>query len=366
MSLVISSCVTGPPKLTAPHIVFREAEMRAQIFDRSAEFRRLDGDGDGDGDGMLTAQEYNGTVKLFEDMDVDQNGLLSPEEAKYMVTFAELPAGTFVMGTNVPIRAFFEPATDALPAHEVHISAFKMGTTEITTAQYCMYLNSALKAGEISVLLGDIANDQTRVFRSVSGHVVEGARGTKYEGKPFMYLSPITALSHIYAFNSPLLIPEHPLNQAWISYIPEIEKFIVDPGFDDWPASFLKWWGAMAFAEYYDLTLPTEAEWEYVARAGAQLEFPTADGNNSGKLSNYKCYNVLGTPNFTGDDSPEDFIGFRIDVGSYHPNPFGVYDMAGSVWEWTLDWYDAEIYQYRVDNGILTNPLNFRTRDKAI
>ena len=47
-----------------------------------------------------------------------------------------------------------------------------------------------------------------------------------------------------------------------------------------------------------------------------------------------------------------------MNVGSYAPNPYGVFDLAGNVWEWCLDWYDKDFYQHSVDNGIVRNPLN--------
>ncbi len=332
----------------------RPADFREQIYDRQSEFERLDMNSDG----FLSYREYNGTFRLFRDMDINKDWELSPEEAKYMMTFAEIPDGNFIMGTDEPIRAFTQPATDGGPAHEVHIDAFKMAATEITTAQYAMYLNSALKAKQITVRLGDAKDDLVRIYYSVPTYVVEGAPGTEYAGKPYTYLSPITALSHIKAENSPLLIPEHPLNQSWIRYVPELESFHVHPGFEDWPAAFIKWWGAMAFAKYYGLSLPTEAEWEYVASGGQQYQFPTSDGTNGGQRSNYKCYNVLQEPFFQGADTPDEYVGFRMTVGSYPPNPYGVFDLAGNVWEWTLDWYDENFYQYLVDNEITSNPVN--------
>jgi formylglycine-generating enzyme len=162
-----------------------------------------------------------------------------------------------------------------------------------------------------------------------------------------------------------LLLPEHPLNVSWIFYRPELEKFEVYPGFEDWPASHIRWWGALAYAEYYGLSLPTEAEWEYAAKGGQDFTYATDDGTNSGQKSNYACYNVLNIPSvfFDGDDSPEDFIGFRYTVGTYPSNPYGLHDMAGNVWEWCLDWYGETFYQELVDRNITKNPLNTEGED---
>jgi len=308
--------------------------------------------------------EYNGTQALFDDLDTDGDGQLIPEEARYMMTFVDIPGGRFTMGTDDPIRAFEEAATDSGPAHEIQVDGFKMAATEITTIQYAVYLNSALEAGEITVYLGDVSDEYlTRVFYPVPAYVVEGAPGMEHAGQIFIHLSPITALSHVEDESNGLLIPGHPLNRSWIQYTPETEHFSVYPGFEDWPVAFVKWWGAMAFAEHYGLSLLTEAEWEYVARGGEQLDYPTSDGTNDCQRSNYACYNVMGVPNFKGTDTPEEYIGFRYTVGTYPPNPYGVHDMAGNVWEWNLDWYREDYYQYVVDQRITSNPLNTEGED---
>ena len=102
------------------------------------------------------------------------------------------------------------------------------------------------------------------------------------------------------------------------------------------------------YSDYYGVTLPTEAEWEYAARAGQQLEYPTNDGNLSYSQANY------GTG--WGGPSGETYL---TPIGEiYPPNPFGLYNMAGNVSEWCLDWYDENFYQFCVDNGIYLNPLN--------
>ncbi len=104
-----------------------------------------------------------------------------------------------------------------------------------------------------------------------------------------------------------------------------------------WPATFIKWHGAKSFAEYYGCDLPTEAQWEYAAKGGSDFEFSTSDGSVDASKANYN------------EDNLHPDTGHAEPVKSYSPNPFGLYDMAGNVWEWCRDWYDAGFYSDRPD-----------------
>jgi len=96
------------------------------------------------------------------------------------------------------------------------------------------------------------------------------------------------------------------------------------------PVAYVTWHAAQTFCLWAGGRLPTEAEWEYAARAGRDQEFPWGDDPPSAQHANYSAGRV--------DDARP--------VGSYPPNPLGLYDMAGNVWEFTLDtWrpgYSAE------------------------
>ena len=103
------------------------------------------------------------------------------------------------------------------------------------------------------------------------------------------------------------------------------------------PVVAVSWYAAMAYAVWVEKRLPTEAEWEYAARGGLSGKaYPWGDVIDSGKA------------NYGGN------VGDTTAVGKYPPNGYGLYDMAGNVWELCLDEYDSGFYAHSQRN----NPIS--------
>jgi formylglycine-generating enzyme required for sulfatase activity len=105
-------------------------------------------------------------------------------------------------------------------------------------------------------------------------------------------------------------------------------------GFDrgNMPVSQVTWYDAKAFAEWMGCRLPTEAEWEYAARANTTTPFYTGDCITSEQA------NFNGKEPYTNCEKSEN-KGKPLPVGSFPPNAFGLYDMHGNIWQWCSDWY---------------------------
>ncbi len=119
------------------------------------------------------------------------------------------------------------------------------------------------------------------------------------------------------------------------------------------PVSQVSWYDANAFAEWMGCRLPTEAEWEFAARANTTTPFYTGDCLTSEQA------NFNGQKPYTNCDTSKN-IGKPLPVGSFPPNAFGLYDMHGNIWEWTNDWYG----EYDVKEKI--NPNGPETGTKKV
>ncbi len=228
------------------------------------------------------------------------------------ISWSNIPAGTFMMGSsdNEYGEDYYEK-----PQHQVTLSAFKMSKYQITNAQYSTFLN-AKGIGSDGKYLGGRYPDAVLIYESSS---------------------------KIYR---PSIIEEYRYNWG-LQYVDGEWKPV--NGYDNYPVIFVTWEGADEFARYIGGSLPTEAQWEYACRAGTTSPFYT--GNClSDTQANFSWWNA--SPCINSSAVP---IGKTQVVGSFQPNPWGLYDMHGNVWEWCADW----LSEYPSEPQI--NPVNSKS-----
>ncbi|MEQ1793250.1 MAG: SUMF1/EgtB/PvdO family nonheme iron enzyme [Nitrospira sp.] len=143
----------------------------------------------------------------------------------------------------------------------------------------------------------------------------------KFELTNGRYLEFVKATGH--------RIPQNPKNATRNLW----QGDVITESLTDRPVINVDWADANAYCQWVGKRLPTEAEWEKAAKGTADRRFPWGNVEPTNKHLNFN----------------QQWIGEKtlMPVGSYEAgkSPFGVYDMAGNVWEWVNDWYDAKYYE---------------------
>jgi formylglycine-generating enzyme required for sulfatase activity len=217
-----------------------------------------------------------------------------------------------------------------------------MGETEVTNADYVIFLNEMASLGNLFVeegIPGDWSSDSIEISNGHAWSILaDSALLGEWSGQVLIKLSNIAGGG------------QDPNNRCWIEWDSTSNIYSIVPGYENWPVAWVSWYGAMMYVDYYNVSLPTEAEWEYAARAGQQLEYPTNNGYLSHSQANYGSF---------GSTSDPHYLPYLSAVGElFQPNPFGLFNMTGNVSEWCLDWYDPDFYQISVDSNYCCNPIN--------
>ncbi len=201
---------------------------------------------------------------------------------------------------------------------------FEMMVTTVTNEQYAEFLNASVADGTVK-----ITEDQLVGY---------------YPGDPFnegRHEVAISAGDYVYI----------PLKDDALRLNFDDDKFLPKPGWEDHPMTMVSWFGARAYCLYVGGRLPTELEWEKAARGATDdRPFPWGDTisrNNANytysrdPFEDMGWYGSLTTP--VGFYNGKTYNGYQtIDSGS----PYGIYDMAGNVWQWTSDVYEKQHYRY--------------------
>jgi sulfatase modifying factor 1 len=206
--------------------------------------------------------------------------------ADLLSEFALIPSGEFVMGSD-------DADEDERPPHRVHLDDFFMAVHSVTNAEYARFVKAtghrAPAIYELPVVVTAGGPERERAFRAA--------------GQPYI----------------------------WIDSEPPADRL-------DHPVTLVRWEDAVAYCAWLSgavgqtVRLPTEAEWEKAARGGLEgRRYPWGD-----RLDRNLA-------NFLVDPSLKNTHG-TTRCNSYPPNGYGLFDMAGNVWEWVHDWHGPAYY----------------------
>lgn len=284
---------------------------------------------------------------------LDKKFLLSIENIKTNQKIANdtsgmvfIKGGVFDMGGDIPENSKEMPLTalpqpDEFPKHQVQLNDFYMDEHEVTVGQYLEFVKAT---GYKTVAEYDVNWEELKK---------QLPAGTP---KPSDAMLKAGAMLFQYA---PKHTPKDNLSNWW-SYVqganwknpdgmnPELKSIL------NYPVTQVAWYDAMAYAKWANKRLPTEAEYEYAMRAGIN--------NSMYPWGNDVLHNTANKGNFLQGEFPytntgaDGFKGLAP-VKSFPANAYGLYDIAGNVWEWTLDWYGADYYkQLKSTNTVSVNP----------
>jgi len=124
-------------------------------------------------------------------------------------------------------------------------------------------------------------------------------------------------------------------------------------GKDDHPVVQVSWDDAVAYTKWAGKRLPTEAEWEFAARGGLEKK-PFAWGD--APLSETGPQANIWQGSFPHQNTAADGYPRSAPVKSFPPNGYGLYDVAGNVWEWCGDWFRPDTYRRRAGDKVVKNP----------
>lgn len=246
-----------------------------------------------------------------------------------------IPGGEFIMGSDSP-----QAKRDEKPAHRVKVDGFWMDVTPVTNRQFQKfveatgYVTTAEKAPTLQEIMSQVPPGTkppapellvaaSLVFKPTEGPVPRYSNRFWWEWKPGANW-------------------RHPTGP---------ESTLV--GKEEHPVVQVSWDDAVAYAKWANKRLPTEAEWEFAAHGGKSTQYVWGDEEFSEENPQANIWQ--GEFPYLSK-KPNGSFGTTA-VKTYPPNPYGLYDMAGNVWQWCEDLYHVNYYQ----ESPLDNPKGPKT-----
>lgn len=222
--------------------------------------------------------------------------------------WAKIPEGEFFFGQFNDVE---------------YTPAFEIMITDVTTQQYADFLNAALTDGYVKVKDGQV----------VGYYPGDEFRGVKHEER-------IDAGDWLFI----------PLNDPSQRIEFDGSTFTVKSGYEDHPMTSVTWFGAWGYCGYYKTNLPTEIQWEKAARGTDARPFPWGweivreNANFYSSRDPFEDMSSFGSrTNPVGFYNGKNYDGYQtLDSAS----PYGLYDMAGNVWQWTGNVYEGMHYRF--------------------
>ena len=226
-----------------------------------------------------------------------------------------IPGGSFPMGSEAG-------QANEQPVHQVKVKGFWMDITEITNREFARFVDA-------------------------TGYITTCEKEFSPEEYPNAPPGSLRAGALLFA------PPPHPVDlkgshMQWWEFVPGADwKHPEGPdssiqGRDDHPVVCVTWDDAVAYAKWAGKRLPSEAEWEWAARAG-QFDRDFVWGKEFRPDGKWPANIWQG--DFPGENTAEDGFATTAPVKSFAPNEYGLHDMSGNVWEFVSDWYLPAYYR---------------------
>lgn len=272
--------------------------------------------------------------------------LAQPENIETPKGMVWIPGGTFLQGA-LPEDSM--AMSHERPAHSVAVDGFFMDIHEVTNKQFARFV-------------------QETGYKTIAERAIDWDEMKKQlpEGTAKPPDSIMQPGSLVFKKSKLPIANLNDFSQWWEWTIGANWKYPKGPessiiGKETLPVVHIAYEDAEAYCKWAGRRLPTEAEWEYAARSN-QKDALYSWGTDATLLSQ-----MANTWNgdFPIQNNSSDGFENKAPVMSYPPNSFGLYDMAGNVWEWTQDWYNSNYYKEISQNVLSLNPKGAATAFNA-